>query len=155
MNYFPKKSALSVLLAILLSAGLAFGSEVIQTQESDSWDEVEVDLTSLKIKNNIVTAKFKIRNNGSAQQNIRIDYKQCYLMDEANQKKYYVLKDSDGLFIAGPNYDRGDGGRFWFDIQAERSKGMWMKFPEPADNPETISISIPKVFPFEEIELTK
>ena len=76
-------------------------------------------------------------------------------MDETNQKKYFVLKDSDGQFIGGSKDKEWEGGRFSARIGHSKSKSAWMKFPEPTDNPETITISIPGVFPFEEVELTK
>ena len=113
MRNLIRMAIVALALAFLVTTGAGFATEVIQTQEAETWDGVEVDLTSLTVKNNIVTVKFKIRNTGSEKQNVRVDYRDCYLMDETNQKKYYVLKDSDGLFISGPNYDRSNGGRFW------------------------------------------
>lgn len=141
------------LCLMLLPLSTIMAQKVIQTQESDMWDGVAVDLTSLKVSNNIVTVKFKLRNTGAEKQSVRILYKDCYIVDEANQKKYYALKDSDGLFIAGPKDSDNDGGRFWFDIFPKKSKGMWIKFPEPTDNPDTITISLPGVPPFEEVKL--
>ena len=147
------KIFLSSLMVVLFSITLLYAGDVIQTQESDTWDGVEIDLTSLKVKNKVISVKFKIRNTGSDTQSVRIDYRDCYIMDEKNQKKYYVLKDSDNNYIAGPNYDHANGGRFWYDIKPEKSKGMWMKFPEPKDETEEISISIPGMPPFEEVAI--
>jgi hypothetical protein len=141
------------LCLMLLPLSTIMAQKVIQTQESDMWDGVAVDLISLKVSNNIVTVKFKIRNTGSEKQSVQIHFKDCYIVDEANQKKYYALKDSDGLFIAGPKDSDNDGGRFWFDIFPKKSKGMWIKFPEPTDNPDTITIFLPGVSPFEEVKL--
>jgi hypothetical protein len=140
---------------VLLCAGILFCGEVIQTQESDSWEGIEVDLTSLKIKNNIVTLKFKFRNAGSDRQRGEIKFNACYIMDEVNQKKYYPLKDSDGNYIGGPMATYISGGIYKFELQGGKTKSMWIKFPEPTDNPESITISIPGVFPFEEVALTK
>jgi len=142
----------SVMLS-MLSMGVAFGNEVIQTQESDTWDEIEVDLTSLEVRNDIVTLKFKFRNEGEDRQEVEFYFKDCYIMDEVNQKKYYPLKDSDGFFIAGPSAGDHRGGYFEVTIEPSKSKGLWLKFPQPTDNPETITISIPGVFPFEGMQL--
>ena len=150
-----KKQLFSTLLIIFVSAVFLFAQDVLQTQESDLWEGIEIDLTKITVRNNVITAKFKLRNTGSEKHNIRIDYKTCYIMDETNQKKYYVLKDSDGIYIAGPQYDQSGGGRFWFNIKSQKSKGLWMKFPEPTDNPETISISIPGAAPFDGVEIKK
>jgi len=155
MNSFFKKAFLLLILTVLVPAGVAFSGEVIQTQESDTWEGIEADLTSLRISNNIVTVKVKLRNTGSKEQGVKILYDACFIMDETNQKKYYPLKDSDGLYIAGPMADEGKGGRFWFGVQAGKVRGLWIKFPEPTDGPETITISLAGIFPFEEIPLKK
>jgi len=138
---------------LAIGAVLSPGQQPIQTQSHNILDGVQVDLTSLEVRNNIVTVKFQIRNTGAAKQGCNFSYKDCYIMDETNQKKYFALKDADGLFIAGPMYDDADGGRFWFDIGPGQSKGFWIKFPNPTDNPKSIVISIPDVSPFEEIPL--
>jgi hypothetical protein len=138
---------------VFLVFGFLAAAEVIQTQESDSWDGIELDLTSLKVRDNILTLRFKFRNTGDQGQIVQFHYKDCYIVDEKNQKKYFLLKDTDGQFIGGPKDKEWEGGRFRFDIGPGKTKGMWMKFPEPTDNPESISIFIPGVFPFEEIPL--
>ncbi len=147
---------LFVFILILLVPGtILLAQKAIQTQESDLWDGIEVDLTKVSIKNSVITVKLKFRNQGIDKHSVRIEFASCYIMDEANQKKYYVLKDTDGIYIAGPQHDQDKGGRFWFTINPGKSKGLWLKFPEPTDNPETISISIPGVPPFDEVEIKK
>ena len=151
-NPFKKVCFISV-VAVIFAAGLIFAGEVIQTQESSLWDGVEVDLLSVKVRNNILTVKIKFRNEGEENQKISAYYESCYIMDETNQKKYFVLKDSDGKYIAGPKKGDHKGGYFEFKIEPSKSKGVWMKFPAPENSPETISLSIPGVFPFEEVAL--
>ncbi len=151
-NPFKKACFFSVLV-VIFAAGLIFAGEVIQTQESSLWDGVEVDLLSVKVKNNIITVKIKFRNEGEERQKVSAYFESCYIMDETNQKKYFVLKDSDGQYIAGPKEGGHKGGYFEFTIEPSKSKGVWMKFPAPENSPETISLSIPGVFPFEEVDL--
>jgi hypothetical protein len=155
MIFQSKKTLLSLSLGLLVSIGLLFCQQAIQTQSHDTEEGIEVDLTSLEIQNNIVTLKFKLRNTGAEKKTVLIPFKNCYIMDETNQKKYYALKDSDGLFIAGPAYDHSDGGRFWFGIDKGKSMGMWIKFPQPTDNPVSITISLAGVSPFENAKLAK
>jgi len=149
------KAIFSVAVLICLLAVFARGQQPIQTQEHNTAEGVEVDLVSIEVQNNIVTAKFRIRNTGTDKQNVVFNFGRCYIMDETNQKKYYPLKDSDGLFIAGPMYDNSDGGRFWYDVDRGKSKAFWVKFPQPTDNPAAITISIPAVSPFESVKLAK
>lgn len=146
-----------ILISFLVVFGLVsigFAGEVIQTQESQ-WDGIEADLTSVKARNGIITVKVKLRNTGTKAQGVKIHYDGCYLVDETSQKKYYALKDSDGLYIAGPASDEQKGGRFWFDVPAGKAKSLWIKFPEPTDGPETLTISLEGVFPFEDIAVTR
>jgi hypothetical protein len=150
-----KKQKLSVVLIFFVSAVFLFSGDVIQTQEADLWDDIEVDLNKITVKNNVVTVKLKFRNTGTEKQELTIRYKNCYIMDEVNQKKYFVLKDSDEIYIAGPQYSQQYGGLFWFTIQPKKSKNMWLKFPEPTGNPKTIIISIPGVGLFEDLEIKK
>jgi hypothetical protein len=138
---------------ILILLGIAIAQEALQTQSHDTLDGVTVDLLKVDVRNNIVTLRFKIRNTGQNKQTWQFNYENCYIIDETNQKKYFPLKDSDGLYIAGPIYDKNSGGRFWFDIQPGGTKGMWIKFPEPTDHPQTISIFLPGLSPFEEVSL--
>ena len=155
MIRFFKKVISLLTLIVLLPAGAVFSAQAIQTQESITWDGIEADLTDVRISQNIVTIKVRLRNTGSEEQSVKILYDTCFIMDETNQKKYYPLKDSDGLYIAGPAADEQRGGRFWFGIQAGKAKGLWIKFPEPTDRPETIMISLEGIFPFEEIPLKR
>jgi len=155
MIRFFKKVISLLTLTVLLPAGTVLSAQAIQTQDSITWDGIEADLTDVGISQNIVTIKVRLRNTGFEEQGVKIPYDTCFIMDETNQKKYYPLKDSDGLYIAGPMADIQRGGRFWFGIQAGKAKGLWIKFPDPADRPETITISLEGIFPFEEILLKR
>jgi hypothetical protein len=153
MTFIRARITLTFLSLILAAAFLVASPQVIQTQESDKWDGIEADITSLTVRNSIVTLRFRIRNTSDERQSVGVYFQECYLMDEVNQKKYYVLKDADGNYIAGPVRYNRSGGYFQQEIDPGKSRGMWMKFPEPADSPETITISVPGFFPFEEVSL--
>jgi len=148
------KSALSAFFGIAAFAfGLFAAADVIQTQESDIWEGLEADLTKISIRNDILTLRFKIRNTGDDSQTVEFYFKDCYVIDPTNQKKYFPLKDSEGQYIAGPKEKEWEGGRYHFSIGSGSSSGFWVKFPVPADNPEAIDINIPGFFPFEEVPL--
>ena len=55
MNISFIKKSLLLIIVILVSAGILYAADVIQTEESDKWDGIEVDLKSIKVKNNIIT----------------------------------------------------------------------------------------------------
>jgi len=147
------KRARSILILTAAVVFIAAAADVIQTQDSDTWDGIAADLTQLSIKNDVLTLRFKIRNEGSDSPRIEFLFRDCYIVDESNQKKYFLLKDAEGQYIAGPKEKEWDGGRFSYIVEPEKTKGLWMKLPVPTDNPDTISISIPGFFPFEEVSL--
>ena len=142
-----------VIILLLVGLGSLVAADVIQTQESDIWEGVEADLIKINIRNDILTLRFKIRNTDSTDHTVEFYFKDCYIVDAASQKKYFPLKDSEGQFIGGPKEKDWEGGRFRISIDAGSSAGFWLKFPVPTDNPESIDISIPGFFPFEEVSL--
>lgn len=128
-------------------------ANIIQTQESNNNENVVAELLNLTVKNNIITIKIKIRNKSNESEKLDFYFKDFYIIDEANQKKYYILKDSEGMCIGGPFSSNSSGGRFEFWIKAKKIKNIWAKFPSPTDNPESISICTPNFLPFENIKL--
>jgi hypothetical protein len=148
-----KNGVLWLMFILVFGFGSLYAG-IIQTQESTDNEDIVAELTGLTIKNNIITVKIKIRNNGNESVKLDFHFKDFYIIDEANQKKYYILKDSEAKCIGGPFSSDGSGGRFESWIKPQKIKNIWAKFPLPVDNPESISISIPGFLPFEEIKLT-
>jgi len=142
-----------ILGTTLILFGGAMAQDALQTQYHDTLDGLEVDLVKLDVQNSILTMRFRVRHTGESKVTWQFNYSDCYIMDETNQKKYSALKDSDGLYIAGPVYDKNNGGRFWFDFMPGQTKGIWIKFPEPTDGPEAITISLPNVSPFDAVKM--
>ena len=141
-------------LALIILLGLGtLGAAVIQTQAANDNENIVAELSELTINSNIVTIKVRIFNKGNENSKLDFYFKDCYIIDEANQKKYYILKDSEGLCIGGPFSSNGDGGRFEFWTKPQSAKSIWAKFPMPTDNPGSISISVPGFMPFEAIKL--
>jgi len=153
MKFFTNPVFGRMVFLLLVVFGLLAAADVIQTQESDTWEGLEADLTKISIRSDILTLRFKIRNTSSTSHTAEFYFKDCYIVDAASQKKYFPLKDSEGQFIAGPKEKEWEGGRYHISIGADSSAGFWIKFPVPTDNPETIDISIPGFFPFEEVSL--
>jgi hypothetical protein len=153
MRIVIQKSLIIFAGILMVLSGTGLCQTVIQTQASNTKEGVNADLISVEIRNDVLTLKFKAKNTGSNRQTWNFNYDNCYIMDESNQKKYFPLKDSDGNYIAGPVYDKDRGGRFWYDILPGKVMGFWIKFPVPAANPKSITISIPDITPFEDVKL--
>lgn len=143
----------NTVVLFIVGCGLISAADVVQTQESDIWEGVEADLTKISIRDNILTLRFKIRNTGNSSKTVEFYYKDCYLIDTTNQKKYFPLKDSEGQYIAGPKEKEWEGGRFRINLSPDSSAGFWIKLPVPTENPDEIDVFIPGFFPFEAISL--
>ena len=70
--------------------------------------------------------------------------KNVYLIDEANSKKYFLLKDANGEFIYS-----GDPG----DVAPNAIKISWFKFPAPPPEVKQINIVLPDCAPFEDVPI--
>lgn len=78
-------------------------------------------------------------------------YKDVYLFDPAGKRKYPLLKDSEGLFLAQPLTVLMDGGR----IIPNWSKPILMSltFQAPPDTVQTVDLILPDFQPFEGIAI--
>jgi hypothetical protein len=118
---------------------------VIESQETD-FPGVLAELIQCKRKNDVLTIKVRMKNTSS--KTLRVYWpdakKSVYLMDEANQKKYFLLKDAAGEYIYS-----GDPG----NITANSSKISWFKFPAPPAEVEEIIIVLPGCAPFEDVPI--
>ena len=72
---------------------------VIASQDTN-WPGIVAEVTELSRKGNTLTAKVRLRNGGPDKQQAEVQYEEVYLMDAANAKKYEVLRDEKGTYIA-------------------------------------------------------
>jgi len=83
---------------------------------------------------------------------IAVSFKDIYLVDPETDTKVFILKDADGIFLAGPVSDFNDGGRWWINVPAQGKRIHWAMFPSVSEN-SALDVVIPKMFPFEGIEV--
>lgn len=152
-----KRSFLFFVLPIFLITGSIFvplpilqithaqPSPVIQSQET-SFPGILAELIQCKRKKGVLTVKVRLKNTSSKGVKTwwRDVQKNVYLMDEANQKKYFILKDANGEYIC--NVDTGD-------IPPNMSKIAWFKFPAPPSEVKEISIILSLSSPFEDVPI--
>ena len=149
------KKVISVKIMVLaIGAFLSisgYAMEVMQTQPSSDGN-LESSLLSAKVRREVLTVKIKFKNISSKEINKRFQYDFVYYSDLDEKKKYFVLKDSEGQYIAGPiNKYR----YFTCDLQPDEQRIIWMKFPAPPTTTKSIDIFIPEIMPFEEIQITR
>jgi hypothetical protein len=126
---------------------------------------LEVDLTDVAVSGDVVTVSLCYRNttelhNGSLNL-IDVDFpvERVSITDDATSRRYGVLKDQAGQYMASPLSDENDKA-IQFRVKPEKSypgsyEVAWFKFPAPPPDAKTISINIPKVAPFDKIRIQR
>jgi len=124
--------------------------------EDTEWDNVTVEFKEAKLTSGgTITLKFKYSNSGSEPIDIsrvgKFDHddviEHVYFVDTANNKKYLVVKDTEGKPL-GTNLK-------YFVLGAGESKNAWAKFPAPPEGVETITIYLPGAPPIEDVTIIK
>lgn len=118
---------------------------VIQTQMSAKG--YEVDLLRAKVSGNYLSVIFMARYAGDGEKvYVAEPAHDVYFIDDAEGKKYLVLKDKKGAWLE-------DGTNGYLD-QGEKLL-MQYKFPIPPENVKKINITLPDVMPFDDVEITR
>ncbi|MBM4315705.1 MAG: OmpA family protein [Deltaproteobacteria bacterium] len=85
-------------------------------------------------------------------QGLPLRYADAYAFDPASKRKYPVLKDQAGIYLAQPISDNGDGGRFWYAYVEPGGQALVsLTFQPPPDTVRAVDIMIPLLEPFENI----
>ena len=69
-----------------------------------------------------------------------------HLIDAANEKKYFVVRDAAGVCVCS---------RDIANIAAGSQSVLWAKFPAPPDDVQKITVEIPHFPPFEDVPITR
>lgn len=118
--------------------------------ENSQWD-----LTRVTVAGQVLTAQFLARP--QPDQYINLLGKQAVsdvsLVDDATTKRYTVLKDDSGRYMAAP-LERN--GKTFYELGAKGAPiVVWVKFPAPPLESKTVSISIPSVGSFDGVPVTR
>jgi hypothetical protein len=112
-----------------------------------NWSGVVADVTEFRRKGNILTALVRLRNTKTGGHTIvQFGIGNVYLMDAAGAKKYEVLKDEKGGYIASST------GLLTEDVGGEGIT-VWMKFPAPPLETKTATLAMPEMPPFEDLPI--
>jgi hypothetical protein len=136
------------------------GAKAIQTQMGMTGD-VEVDLVKANVQDGVLTVTLSYRNNGKADMKLKqISLEEVYFLSEAEKKKYHVLKDSKGAWIAAPvargvlGYESGFGANPVIVSPAGKAV-VWFKFPAPPDSVAMVNLVVPDVMPFDKMPISR
>jgi outer membrane protein OmpA-like peptidoglycan-associated protein len=114
-----------------------------------------VELISARRSRGSVSIRLRLTNEGTAPATTgAVLYRDAYLYDYINQRKYPVLKDEADCYVAEPRSDANEGGRWWTSSLKPGGKQlMSLKFQSPPDSVNEVSLIVPLLVPFENVEL--
>jgi hypothetical protein len=119
--------------------------------QQTNWPGVVADVTEFRRKGSTLTAKVVLRNQGNVESEPHIAYDELYVMDLGAGKKYEVLKDEKGNYIAALRSGYRDQ---WFQkLKPGETYTIWVKLPAPPPDVKTVTLQIPGVPPFEDLAI--
>jgi hypothetical protein len=122
----------------------------VATQTSN-WPGVVADVTEFRRKGSTLTVRVVLRNQGNVDSEPDIHYNEVYVMDLGAGKKYEVLKDEKGAYIAALR--TGWNNRWYEKLAPGASYTIWMKFPAPPPEVKAVTLQLPGVPPFEDLPI--
>jgi hypothetical protein len=130
----------------------AQGAEVLQSQETNE-SGITGEITEAKRKDGVLTIKLRLRNAGGSDADVSMtdgpaSFDNYYVT--AADKKYFVLRDSEGKAIATNDQD----GYITARVKKDGTYTWWAKFPAPPAEVTSVSFYTPIAPPFEDIPIT-
>jgi hypothetical protein len=106
------------------------------------------DVTEFRRKGSVLTLQMRYRNQGSSTTLLSWRMGEVYVLDESGAKKYEVLKDEKGNYIATTigNFNPIAVGR-------GESAVLWAKFPAPPPDVKTVTLHVPGLAPFDDLQI--
>jgi hypothetical protein len=149
----------SVVVFLVFGSSAVWAAEPIQTQMGMSGD-MEVDVVRAAVHDDILTVVLAYRNTGQKAAKVQYPIDDVYYIDETEKKKYHVLKDSKGDWIAAPTArgmlgTEASWGAAPVEIPPGGKKVAWFKFPAPAAATKTINLVVPETLPFEKLPVAR
>jgi hypothetical protein len=119
--------------------------------QATNWPGIVADVTEFRRKGSTLTAKVVLRNQGTAEAEADVHYDEVYVMDAAAGKKYEILQDEKGSYIAALR--SGYSNRWYQKLAPGETYTLWMKFPAPPPETRTVTLQVPGVPPFEDLPI--
>jgi len=131
-------------------------SDIIQSQDTNI-PGVVGELIQCKRSGGVLSVKIRFHNTSGTPVNFfvlgtNVSYEKFYVT--AASKKYFILKDSDGTYLApGSDYSCGMPG-VCEKLAAGQSNIWWAKFPAPSADVTKVGLFTPVTPPFDDIPIT-
>jgi hypothetical protein len=140
-------------IILFLCAGV-FSQEAVQVQPSSD-GKWEATLTQAKVRENVFSVKLTLKNITNGTIEPEIPFKDFYVANIQDRKKYYPLKDPRGNFLAGPQNRAWQGGIFKNKMQPGEMRTIWVDFPVPRAAAKTVDLFVPGMLPFEGVKISR
>jgi hypothetical protein len=115
----------------------------------------QVKLMSAKVTEDVLTVQLVYAHAGGDYGDVPVSVPlpEVTLVDIALAQSYTLLKDAKGRWAAGP-IDPNDRNRLNFTV-GDHSTTVWMRFPAPSPDSHDVTLNIPNVAAFEDIDATR
>lgn len=129
-------------------AAPAPAATIIQTQPGPKG--AQIALNRLAVTGNVMTAQFTATGGSCC---AYLDVEDVAAIDDSTTRRMAVLKDDTGKWMAAPL--QSDGKRLRLFDSGGKPQIVWLKFPAPPPETQTVSITIPEVGPFDGVPVTR
>jgi hypothetical protein len=148
------KRLLNIVFFLSFVWPLAYAAEPIQSSFGTD-GTLEFDVVKAKVTDNVLTIAIKIRNDSGSGVRFEGVIDNTYYIVKSESKKYHVLRDSSGKWLADPlKYGANSA---WYDMRINGGGTglIWMKFPAPPESETTVDLSVHKVVPFDGLAIAR
>lgn len=122
---------------------------VIQTQPGP--DGMSGELNKVAVTGDVLTVQITVRA-GTDGKSLYMSNNEISVIDDVTAKRYGMLKDDSGKFLASPLSGDKQVGKY---ISKGGSEIFWFKFPAPPATSKTVSINLPGIAPFDGVPVTR
>ena len=142
-------------IAAAMAAFLFYGvsasqADPVQTQMGLN-GEMEADVLKAKVDGEVLTVTVAFRNTSDAKSIVEFKWSDVYFINKAQDKKYHVLKDNKGTWVASQVYYGG----VRQTIDAGKKKLVWFKLPAPPAADDAINLTLPVAMPFDGLKVSR
>ncbi len=139
------------LLALLFLATAVTAAEPLQSQFHATGNSV--DVLRAQVKDGVLTVVLRA-NAESGKFALKMQLDGVYYIDPKSQRKYLVLRDEKGDWIANPSKNRPGWNHAELSVKPP-GRVFWFKFPAPESDTNTINLVVPDVTPFDDLPIQR
>jgi hypothetical protein len=131
---------------------------VIHSQETTA-QGIVAEIIECRRKEGVLTIKARFRNTSNKTSHLTLirypaegDHERYYVT--AANKKYFILKDSDGIDLSSNSVGNDTGNSVRLNLEPGQTFLWWAKYPAPSADVKKINFMMPVTPPFEDVPIT-